>query len=100
MTIPEKIIKELNQINGELDALLYKIPLAGHHDIARLDYLINRQLQLLEIHVPANVPQRIVVLLDNAKDSALVLRERYMNALFKGKLRKISEDLNTDDTVS
>ena len=44
----EKIIKELNQINGELDALLYKIPLAGHHDIARLDYLINRQLQLLE----------------------------------------------------
>ena len=87
-----KIMEDLKRTNKEMEKLLFKLPLSDHNEIARMDYLVRRQLRLMEIVIPRNVPQRILIHLDNVKDTALLLRERYSTALHTGKIRKPVEE--------
>lgn len=95
--LAEKITRELRMVNNEMRKLIYKTPLSNYREIARLDYLAKRQLQLLEIPISKTLPLRMVIHLDNAKDTANFLRGEYNNALSKGRIRKPPVEDETEE---
>lgn len=83
----EKLIRDLRQINAEIDRILERLPLSSHQQVNRLAKLVEKQKRLMRMS-SGTAPEAVRVFIDNAKHSARYLQMRYEDAMKKGKLRK------------
>ena len=83
----EKLTRELQQTNAEIERVLERLPLSNHDQVARLGNLVARQKRLMRTS-PGTAPAAAGVFLDNARHSARYLQMRYADAKKNGRLRK------------
>lgn len=81
-----EVIRELQDINGEIQKLLDELPTADHRIIGRLYHLINQQSRLLSVSIVGR--ESGTMFLDQARRIALFLKTQYDNARFEGRLHK------------
>lgn len=81
----QKVIKELDSVNGQIEAILKQLPTEDHHKISELYSLILKQSELLEIQT---TKESGTMLLDRAKRVAQFLKREYFNAKYDDRLRK------------
>lgn len=82
------ITRKLERLNQEVERLLERLPLKHHHEVARLNQLVNEQIRLGDTSRQRLLPTRITVFFENAQDKASFLQRRYNDAVRKGGLRK------------
>jgi len=89
----QDLTRKLENLNRDIDHLLARLPLRHHREVARLNQLINEQRRISSKPPRRELPPRIMIFYENARDRASFLRQRYNEALASGALRKtINED--------
>mgnify|MGYP006310986281 FL=1 len=84
----QELTRRLERVNREVEQLLSRLPLSRHHEVARLNQLVNEQTRLANSPPRRAHPPRVGIFHDNARDKAGFLRQRYNEALANGELRK------------
>jgi hypothetical protein len=87
----QETTRRLEQTNRDVEALLNRLPLKHHTEVARLSELIENQLRLASVYPRSQVPPRVLVFFENARDRASTLRQRYYEAIHSGNLRMVDE---------
>ena len=85
------ITRKLEDLNRDIDKLLSRLPLRNHLEVAQLNRLINEQARISAIPLRRELPPRIMIFYENARDRASFLRQRYNEALTNGALRRANE---------
>lgn len=84
--------KRLEQVNRGVEALLDRLPLKSHLEVARLRELIESQFRLANVYPRSQLPPRVMVFFENARHRAMALRQRYEESIHRGTLRQTSEE--------
>jgi len=84
----QEVTRKLEALNRDIDHLLSRLPLQSYLDVARLNQLVNEQFRISSLPPKRELPPRIMIFYENARDRASFLRQRYNEALSSGTLRK------------
>jgi hypothetical protein len=89
IVLMKETIRRLEQSNRDVEYLLNRIPLKHHSEVARLGQLVENQLRLASIFPKSQLPPRVMIFFENARDRASALRQRYYEAINTGNLRMV-----------
>lgn len=88
----QEATSRLERVNRDIESFLDRLPLKHHAEVARLRELIENQHRLSGHYPKSQLPPRVMVFFENARDKAATLRQRYEEAINNGTLRMVEEE--------